>query len=288
MRISLKVDICSRRGAEQGVSNLLELFEQYGVKASFFFSSCLVSGNPGILHALSRAKEVFGRSHCGDEATPSDRFSEAVQKVAKAGHDVGLKAHDPLVWIKRAAVADEDWTRHQLALSVDFMRQVLGDTQLLFAAAGWQVNAHLLAQEEKLGVVFASDTRGKYPFYPELQKIRSSCPQIPTTLPTLVEMLGRAGVDKSNVHEYLYADSRYILPHGHVYSVQAEQEGIEHLDIMEKLLVMWKGQEGELRPLSAVYGELNLDRLPCHQIGWAEMEGGDGHIAMQSVQIDDE
>jgi len=286
MRIALKVDVCSRQSAEQGVPNLLRLLKQYDVKASFFFSTCLEPTNSGVLQALSRAKGVFGKTSRGEETAPSAAFAEAVSAAVEAGHDVGVKAHDPGVWIRHAAFADEDWTRHQLALAVDFMQQILGQPPLMFGAAGWQVNSHLLAREEKLGFSFASDTRGKYPFYPILQNIRSACPQIPTTLPTLTEMLGRAGIDQANVHEYLYAESRYVLPQGHVYSIQADLEGMEHLDIMEKLLIMWKGQEGEVRSLSRIYQELDLDTLPCHQIGWAEMEGGTGHIAMQSVQVD--
>lgn len=285
MRIALKVDVCSHQGAVEGVPNLLRLLKDYDVKASFFFSSRLQSRHSGILHALSRASGVFGKSSRSNDTTPDRALSEAVLAVVEAGHDAGVKAHDPGTWIKHAAFADEDWTRHQLALAVDTMQQILGQPPLMFAAAGWQLNSHLLAREEKLGFSFASDTRGKYPFFPILQNVRSACPQIPTTLPTLAEMLGRAGINIGNVHEYLYSESRYVLPLGHVYSCQADLEGMKYLDIMEKLLVMWKGQEGAVRSISSIYQELDLESLPCHQIGWAEMEGGSGHIAMQSMQV---
>lgn len=285
MRIALKVDVCSLPGAEQGVPNLLTLLKQYDVKASFFFSTCLDSTGSGIFQALSRARDVFGKHSRSNETIPSPALSEAVLAVLEAGHDAGVNAHDPGDWIKHAAFANEDWTRLQLALAIDSMQQILGQAPLMFGAAGWQMNHHLLAREEKLGFSFASDTRGKYPFYPVLQNIRSGCPQIPTTLPTLAEMLGRAGIDTGNVHEYLYSESRYVLPLGHVYSIQADMEGLEHLDVMEKLLVMWKGQEGAVRALSKIYHELDLKALPTHHIGWAEMEGGNGHIAMQSVQV---
>lgn len=287
MRIALKVDVCSRQGAEEGVTNLLKLLKEYDIKASFFFASCLESTNSGILQALTRATGVFGKATRNEEMAPSSALSESVLAVVEAGHDVGLKAHDPANWIKHTAFADADWTRHQLALAVDSMQQILGQAPLMFAAAGWQVNSHLLAREEKLGFSFASDTRGRYPFYPVLQNIRSVCPQIPTTLPTLTELLGRAGIGPSNVHEYLYAESRYLLPFGHVYSAQADLEGIEYLNTMEKLLVMWKGQEGDVRCLSNIYQELDLPTLPLHQIGWAKKEGDKGHIATQCVRVNE-
>lgn len=285
MRIALKVDVSSCEGAEQGVPNLLKLLKQYDVKASFFFSTSPEPDSSGIFHALSKAREVFGKASRSEDTTPSPALSKAVLAVLEEGHDAGVSAHDPEAWIKHAAFANEDWTRLQLALAIDSMRQIIGQAPLMFGAAGWQVNPHLMAREENLGFSFASDTRGKYPFYPVLQNVRSSCPQIPTTLPTLSEMLGRAGIDTGNVHEYLYSESRYVLPLGHVYSAQANLEGLEHLDIMEKLLMMWKGQDGEMRSLSGIYRELDLKTLPVHQVGWAEMQGGAGHIAMQSVLV---
>ena len=195
MRIALKVDVSSRQGAEQGVHNLLKLLKQYDVKASFFFSTSLESNSSGIFQALSRAREVFGKASRSEETTPSPALFKAVLAVVEAGHDAGVSAHDPEAWIKHAAFGDEDWTRLQLALAIDSMQQIIGQAPLMFGAAGWQVNPHLLAREENLGFSFASDTRGKYPFYPVLQNVHSSCPQIPTTLPTLAEMLGRAGID---------------------------------------------------------------------------------------------
>lgn len=285
MRIALKVDVTNCEGAEQGVPNLLDLLKQYDVKASFFFSTCLESTSSAVIHALAKASGLFGKRSRSQETIPSPALSKAVLAVLEAGHDTGVNAYDAESWVKNAAFGNEDWTRLQLALAIDSMQQILGQPPLMFGAAGWQVNPHLLAQEEHLGFSFASDTRGKYPFYPVLQNIRSSCPQIPTTLPTLTEMLGRAGINLANVHEYLYSESRYILPFGHVYSIQAHVEGIEHLGILEKLLVMWQGQEGNVRSLSSVYQELDLASLPFHHIGWAEMESDTGHIAMQSVKV---
>ena len=83
MRIALKVDVCSRQGAEQCVQNLLALLEQYDVKASFFFSTCLESSNSAILHALSG---VFGKTSRTHETTPSPALSKAVLAVLEAGH----------------------------------------------------------------------------------------------------------------------------------------------------------------------------------------------------------
>jgi len=53
-------------------------------------------------------------------------------------------------------------------------------------------------------LAFASDTRGQTPFWPMLEGTRSSCPQLPTTLPTFDELLGREGIDESTIADAVY------------------------------------------------------------------------------------
>ena len=72
------------------------------------------------------------------------------------------------------------------------------------AAAGWQINAHGLELEREYGLRYASDTRGGPAFFPLLADGASSCPQIPTTLPTFDELLGRDGIDESNIADAVF------------------------------------------------------------------------------------
>ena len=48
---------------------------------------------------------------------------------------------------------------------------------------------------------YASDVRGTEPFYPVMEGVDSRCMQIPTTLPTLDEIIGREGITEDNAHE---------------------------------------------------------------------------------------
>jgi peptidoglycan/xylan/chitin deacetylase (PgdA/CDA1 family) len=277
MRVALKIDVSTEMGATTGVLNLIELFAQYDVNASFFFS-VEFGGSRGL---VKRAASLFGKS-----VPPRMRLEEAMLAVVEAGHEIGLLGFEASSWRKQAAFADADWTRHQLALGMERFEQIVGHVPDRFAAPYWQPKAHLLGMEERRGFSFASDVRGRYPFYPQLHNIVSRCPQIPTTLPTLGEMLAWGEVTLANVHEYLYAESRHVLPHGHVYTADAAEEGIEHLPVMEKLIVMWKGQEGTLRSLGEVRAELDLEELPVHQVGWTQLPGRQEHVAAQSLRVD--
>ena len=92
-------------------------------------------------------------------------------------------------------------------------------------------------------------------------------------------------MSRNKLHEFLYAESRHLLPAGHVYAASAEREGMQMLDLMEKLLVMWKGQGGSVRALGDILNDIDTGTIPHHQIGWGRTEGGRGQMAMQSVQV---
>jgi hypothetical protein len=104
-------------------------------------------------------------------------------------------------------------------------------------------------------------------------------------LPTLAEVVKSGAAPLEKAHEYLYAESRHLLPTGHVYAARADVEGIDQIDLLERLLVMWKGQDGSLRSLADIRSELDIDRLPVHQVGWGQVPGNDDYLAQQSVQV---
>ncbi len=266
MRIALKVDVASRSGVRQGLPAILDLLDSYDTQASFFIS-------PDVFTGLSSWLDRSARSQA----------SKIADRIKDAGHDLGLLPVHPQRWQEKAAHADAQWTAANLQKSIDSFHKIFGERPTMFAAPGWQLNQHLLQLEESQGFDFASDVRGKFPFLPELLSVGGRCPQIPTTLPTLNEMLAMADVTEHNVHEYLYAESRYVRPAGHVYSASAETEGIRYLSIFEKLLVMWRGQDGSVRSLTAMVNELQRDSLPVHQVGWECPQGATQHQAVQSV-----
>ena len=269
MRVALKFDVLTRDAVRAGMPAVLQLLDTYRVQASF----AVATGSQG-----SGWLAGFG--------TPIEREARDTLRAAlAAGHEIGLAAHRPGVWTGRAARAGAAWTEQSFRQGVEHLTAVLGRAPAFGAAPGWQVNPHLLILEAQQHWSWCSDTRGRYPFLPLLQGVRGGCVQIPTTLPTVEEVVasGAAGPDK--VHEYLYAESRHVLPTGHVFSADVAQAGLQWLPTLEKLIVMWKGQDGALRPLGRVYEELALDGLPLHQIGWGQLPGRSGHVAMQSLQV---
>jgi peptidoglycan/xylan/chitin deacetylase (PgdA/CDA1 family) len=272
MRVALKFAVLDCSGAREGVPALLRLLDTYRLQASFAFVMG-VGELPWWRRGLG-----FGRSMqvCA---------ARAIRAAVEAGHEAGLAGLDAGRWRRDAAFADAARTAADLDKACAAFEDAAGRPPLFFAAAHWQVNPHLLAGQVARGWAWASDTRGRYPFLPQLQGVRSGCVQIPTTLPTMDEVLASGAAKAADVHEYLYAESRHVRPAGHVYSGRADREGRELLPQMEKLLVMWKGYEGSVRPLGRVFAEIDPESLPVHQVGWDRVAGRDGYVAMQSVEI---
>lgn len=271
MRVALKIDVSSLSGARDGTPALLRLFDTYRVQASFAFAPG--ARWPGGLAGF--------RSGTGMDRRSADQLRAALA----AGHELGLAAPVPRSWERHAARANHAWTRRQFRVGLDRWTAAIDRTPAFGAAPGWQLNAHLLTLEDERHWDWCSDTRGRYPFLPLLQGVRAHCVQIPTTLPTVDEVIASGAATLNNVHEFLYAESRQLRPAGHVFSADAERAGLYWLSTLEKLIVMWKGQGGSLRPLGQVYAELACDQLPRHQVGWGRVPGRKGYVAMQSVQV---
>src|SRR6267142_3832570 len=124
-----------------------------------------------------------------------------------------------------------------------------------WGAAGWQLNRHAAWYEER-HFAYASDTRGSGPFRPLWDGVAIGCPQLPTTLPTLDELIGLDGVDETNVAEKLLSLTSRVFP-GNVFTAHAELEGGRFLDTFDKLLSGWKAQGYMIVGLNSLYRTLD-------------------------------
>ena len=211
-RIGLKVDVDTLRGTREGVPRLMALLKKLGLDATFYFSV-------GPDHTGRAMRRVFRKGFAQKVARTSvlkhyglktllygvllpgpdiGREAGAVMRsVHQAGFEVGLHTYDHVRWQDYVADATPAWTRVEFERGVRAFTAVFGFPPQSHAAAGWQMNAAGLELEHEYGLKYASDTRGGAPFLPQLGDGVSSCPQLPTTLPTFDEILGVDGVDES-------------------------------------------------------------------------------------------
>ena len=297
-QVVLKVDVDTYLGTLHGVPALLELFERYDVKASFLFSvgpdntgrAIRRVFKKGFLQKVGRTSVV---SHYGLRTLMNGvlkpgphigkRAGHVMRQVAAAGHEVGIHCYDHVLWQDFVAGKDLGWTQREMDKAFAAFKDAVQMAPQTIGAAGWQINRFVIDLEEQLGFNYASDVRGREPFFPTMEGLGSNCIQLPTTLPTLDEIIGSDGIDSSNCWETILERSREQLPYGHVYTLHAELEGMKLMPVMDKLLEQWKESGFELMTLQQLYASLDHAVLPKKEIAWAEVDGRSGLLAVEEA-----
>jgi undecaprenyl phosphate-alpha-L-ara4FN deformylase len=297
-RIGLKVDVDTLRGTRAGVPRLMALFKKHGVDATFYFS--VGPDNTGramrrvfrkgfaqkvartsVLKHYGLKTLLYGVLLPGPDIGRS--AGDVMRRVHDAGFEVGLHTYDHVRWQDYVADATAAWTRIEFERGMQAFERVFGFPPHSHAAAGWQINASGLALEQEYGLRYASDTRGGAAFLPQLAHGVSSCPQLPTTLPTFDEILGVDGVVEASIADTVYALSAQSEHHLQVFTLHAELEGMLLLAAFESLLVKWRDCGAALVRMAKIH-ELAVQRaLPTRSVIMGEIPGRSGRLAVQAA-----
>ena len=294
--LALKIDVDTWLGTRDGVPRLLSLLQRHRAPATFLFSlgpdhtgrAIRRVFRPGF---LSKVRRTSVTAHYGlrtllyGTLLPGPRIGERcrdlLREVAAAGFEVGVHAYDHVKWQDGVAAASREWTRRELILACDVFTDVFGAAPRVHGAAGWQVNRFLPALEHELGFTLASDTRGFEPFAPLDATQGRVVPQLPTTLPTLDELLGRDDLVAADPVATLLALTARPAPMGHVYTLHAELEGGRLGAEFESLLTGWREQGYALTSLSGLGATLAARTLPQCRIAQGRVDGRSGELATQ-------
>lgn len=296
--IALKIDVDTYRGTREGVPRLAAALERAGARATFLFSL-------GPDHTGRAIKRVFRRGFLGKVRRTSvtqhygvktllygvllpgphigRRCGEVMREMARRGLEVGVHTYDHIKWQDGVSRASEPWTRRQLTLARDEFIRVFDRAPEAHGAAGWQVNANVPTLERELGFRYASDTRGVSPFLPVIDGNEVAVPQLPTTLPTLDELIGREDLEGVDPVEHLLAltdDGR-----DQVFTLHAELEGGSYLAGFERLLNAWRARGFSLTDLRSYAAGLDPSRLPRCAITAGTVEGRSGTLAVQGQAL---
>jgi peptidoglycan/xylan/chitin deacetylase (PgdA/CDA1 family) len=221
---------------------------------------------------------------------------DVMRGVHDAGFEVGLHTHDHVRWQDYVAKASAAWTRVEFERGLKAFERVFGFPPQSHAAAGWQINSHGLALEQEYGLRYASDTRGGPPFLPVLAQGISSCPQLPTTLPTFDEILGVDGIDESSIADAVFrlsAASAGAAAAGgagdgssadklQVFTLHAELEGMLLLEAFESLLVKWRTSGASITRMAKIHELATRRPLPTRSVVMGEIAGRSGLLAVQA------
>jgi peptidoglycan/xylan/chitin deacetylase (PgdA/CDA1 family) len=294
LKLALKIDVDTLRGTREGVPRLLEILKRHGAGATFLFSlgpdhtgrAIKRALRPGFMQKVNRTSVVehygfrtlmYGTLLPGPDI--GKRCAPILRRVRDEGFEVGIHTWDHVKWQDGVVAADEKWTGWQMALACQRFREVFSEEATVHGAAGWQMNVHAYRRTQSLGFRYASDTRGTHPFIPVIRAEIVGCPQFPTTLPTLDELIGLDGVTVDNVAAALL--ERTVQPRDHVFTLHAELEGMKLANVFETLLEGWKAQGYELCALREMVNGVEPAKLPLHSVVDAPRQGRSGTLASQ-------
>ncbi len=300
MKLALKIDVDTLRGTREGVSRLVELLQRHNAGATFLFSlgpdhtgrAIKRAFRPGFMKKVSRTSVLrhyglktllYGTLLPGPDI--GKRCGDILRGVKDAGFEVGIHCYDHVKWQDHVASRDAVWTRREMMRAVERFERIFGEPPRTHGAAGWQINAHALRLEQRLGFDYCSDTRGSHPFIPIFNAEIIDCPQLPTTLPTLDELIGVGPVTQENVAQHLLQLSATPPAAGHVFTLHAELEGMRLTGILEELLKGWQAQGYELVSMKEYFAALDRKNLPRHEVLMDEVPGRSGTLALQGEEF---
>jgi undecaprenyl phosphate-alpha-L-ara4FN deformylase len=296
MVLGLKVDVCTYDGLRIGVPNLLRLFDRHGVRASFFVAlgpdttgrAILRILRPGFLAKVRRTRvfRTYGlRTILSGTLLPPRHIGRGLvptlRAVVAAGHELAIHGYDHRRWQDCVHRMDDRAVREQIRRAVAVYREVTGRPPRGFGAPGWQVSPASLLLLDEADLAYASDTRGMQPFFPQVAGRRLRTLQLPTTFPTLDEVLG---LDDPG-GEGFAARVRRDLP-GRAWSVltlHAEMEGVGFQAGADRLLTMLGGDGATCLPLEALAERVRAEgdsRIPVAEVVSRPIRGRAGTVAM--------
>ncbi|MGB3067667.1 MAG: polysaccharide deacetylase family protein [Ottowia sp.] len=299
MFLALKIDVDTWRGTREGVPALVEALQRHQAGATFLFSlgpdhtgrAIRRVFRPGFLSKVSRTSVVehygirtllYGTLLPGPDI--GRREAALMRQVRDAGFEVGIHTWDHIRWQDHVAGKDPAWTAREMRLAAERFAEIFAAPPRTHGAAGWQMNTAAYALEKDLGFDYASDGRGTHPFQPvDASGAPLGVPQLPTTLPTLDELIGADGLTPDNVHEHLLALTAQPPAHGHVYTLHAELEGMKLLPTFERLLAGWRQQGYRLISTRELFASLDAAALPRHGVMMGEIPGRSGTLALQGA-----
>ena len=293
--IGVKVDVDTDAGMKKGVPVLLDLFKKYGVHASFFVPMgkdhtgrtakrvftrkgfLKKAGRVGVLSTYGVKTLMYGLVLPGPEI--ARRNSGVLRRITGEGHEAGIHGLDHVYWHDHIKALGRERTGKILDEAFSTYREVLGVAPVSFAAPGWMINTHALRWFEEKGFIYSSDTRGSHPFLPVMGGEKFKVLQIPSTLPTLDEMVGIAGTDQKTLVDHFFSRLEDGL---NILTVHTELEGNRWTGFLDSLIAEAIKDGFTFARLIDIAAEYKMkEDTPSSEIVYGHVEGRAGEVSLQ-------
>ena len=294
--VALKVDVDTDRGTREGVPALAALLEEFSAPACFLFS--LGPDNtgkairrvfrPGFFQKVSRTSvvQVYGiRTLLNGTLLPAphigSRHADTMRQVRDAGFEVGIHCNDHFKWQDYLFKMSLDQVREEFGRARTEFRRIFGCEAATAGAPGWQATADSKQVYDEAGLLYASDTRGESAFFPEIGGRVFKTLEIPSTLPTFDELMGRPEYPDEKIVPHYVSLLKQDRPN--ILTIHAEIEGMAKLPLFRQLMQAWADQGVRFVRMDDLAREILADRdaVPVRPLVMAEIDGRSGKVATQ-------
>ena len=249
MKLAIKIDIDTLRGYQEGLPRLLDILKARGIRASIFFSMGPDNSGKALRRIFrkgfiskmlrTRAPSAYGlKTLFYGTLLPAPMIvtsaPDLLRRAVDEGHECGIHAWDHVYWQDNLPRLSRDVIREQFERAMTLFEQISGTRPECCAAPGWQVTPDSLAVQDEFGFAYCSDTRGgegSGPFTPSMGGVTFRTPQVPSTLPTLDEVLGLVPAQRLNDHYMALMNAEL-----NVHTIHTEMEGGAMSGVFEELL----------------------------------------------------
>lgn len=294
--LSIKIDVDTERGTRIGVPNLLKLLNELNIPATFLFS--LGPDNtgraikrifrPGFLKKVNRSSvlSVYGiRTLLNGILIPGPhigkRHGNIMREVYQTKHEVGIHCYDHIRWQDGLAKMTQAEVFAEFAKASDEFQKIFDFPVKTAGAAGWQANELSLEVYDSNNLLYGSDARGYSPFFPRIGDKVFKTLQVPTTLPTLDELLGRPEYPLSSLISFYLGQLRATQPN--VFTIHAELEGMKYLAWFKEFLQAAQSQQVQFVKLEAI-AQQALENKPSILTCELEQQSIDGRSGTLAIQ----
>jgi len=201
----IRVDLCTMSDFSEGLSNILTILADFGIKATFFAAMGPDNlGRVGISRLFNKKfiKQVYYLNPIKTYGFKnlmsgliingpilSVVYRDKLERISQEKHEIGIHGYNHAKWSNYYMRMSQAEIREEINKGVDKFRQIFGSLPSGFAAPSWGCNFNTLQSEDEFNFLYASDTRGRCPFFPRINAQVFKTLQIPITLPTFFELL---------------------------------------------------------------------------------------------------
>ena len=296
MEVALKIDVDTHQGLGEGVPRLAKLLAAEGISATFFVAMGPDNSgravwrafkNPGFISKMrrTRAGSMYGlRTILSGTILPPRAialaYPQILRDVVRMGFELGVHGYDHVRWQDHLDDLGERGITAEIEDSFEVYRAVTGSPASSFAAPGWRTNRAALEILEAKKLIYHSDTRGKAPYRCAVDGLILRTPEIPTTLPTMDEVMGTRGLVSSNGIARFYL-ARFSETTLNVHTIHAETEGISQLETLAAIVRGLRERGARFVQLGDVARRLFTAELPVCEVRRTTVPGRAGWISAQ-------